>query len=161
MSSRVRTARQFTGWHMLAILVLFFGTVITVNLTLAYFANSSWTGLIVHNGYVASQKFNDVTAEKRRQAALGWKSAVSYADGELSVEMNDRSGAPIRGAVVSAHIGHPVDAKEDQTATLDEAGDGLYSAAIKLAPGRWDIELTVTDAHGTLWTHPVRYIVKG
>jgi nitrogen fixation protein FixH len=36
----------FTGYHMLAILVAFFGVIISVNLLMAYYANSSWSGLI-------------------------------------------------------------------------------------------------------------------
>ena len=40
---------RFTGYHMLAIMVAFFGVVIAVNLTMATFASRSWTGLVVEN----------------------------------------------------------------------------------------------------------------
>ena len=61
----------FTGRHMLLVMVAFFGVTITVNLVLAFFATSSWTGLIVKNSYVASQEYNEKLAEARAQDALG------------------------------------------------------------------------------------------
>ena len=42
---------EFTGWHMVGVMCLFFGTIISVNLYLAYQANHSWTGLVVKNSY--------------------------------------------------------------------------------------------------------------
>ncbi|MEO1102369.1 MAG: FixH family protein, partial [Pseudomonadota bacterium] len=50
----VSTPKRFTGWHMLAILVTFFGVVVTVNITMAVLAHTSWTGLLAKNGYRAS-----------------------------------------------------------------------------------------------------------
>ena len=47
--------REFTGWHMAITMIAFFGVIISVNLTMAILASSTWTGLIVKNGYVASQ----------------------------------------------------------------------------------------------------------
>ena len=48
----------FSGRHMLLTMLAFFGVIIGVNLTMAWFARSSWTGLVVENSYVASQEFN-------------------------------------------------------------------------------------------------------
>ena len=44
--------RTFTGWHMAVITISFFAVIIAVNLTLAVFASTSWTGLVVANSYV-------------------------------------------------------------------------------------------------------------
>ena len=57
-----RTMREFTGKHMLAIMIAFFGVVFAVNFTMVYFSRHSWTGLVVENSYVASQEFNEKTA---------------------------------------------------------------------------------------------------
>ena len=62
--------RQFTGKHMLAIMLGFFAVVLAANMTMVYFARHSWTGLVVENSYVASQQFNAKMAETRAQAAL-------------------------------------------------------------------------------------------
>ena len=100
--------KEFTGWHMAGVMVLFFGTIIGVNFTMAYFATSTWTGLVVQNSYVESQRFNEVTAEKKRQAALGWSTQIAYEGGVLAAELTDKDGAAIPDAIVLAKIGHPV-----------------------------------------------------
>ncbi|WP_421718486.1 FixH family protein [Algiphilus sp.] len=73
MLQRIFAPNPFTGWHFLAIILAFFCVIISVNLFMAWNATNSWTGLVVKNSYVASQHFNEVTAEKRRQLAMGWK----------------------------------------------------------------------------------------
>lgn len=152
--------KEFTGYHMLGVLFLFFGTIISVNLTLAYFANSTWTGLVVENSYVESQRFNEVTAEKRRQAALGWTADLTYEDGVFSVDLKDKNSQAIRDAIVSAKIGHPVQNRDDQTVTLLAKGGAHYAADVALSPGIWDAELTVTGPKGEIWTHGIRFFVK-
>ena len=62
---RGERSREFTGRHMLVIMVAFFSVIIAVNLTMAFFARSSWTGAVVENTYVASQQFNRKAAEGR------------------------------------------------------------------------------------------------
>lgn len=160
MIEKILGTKQFTGYHMLGVMFLFFGTIISVNLTLAYFANSTWTGLVVKNSYVESQRFNEVTAEKRRQAALGWTAALAYEGGVLAIDMKDKTGEAIRDAIVSAKIGHPVQNRDDQTVTLLAQGGAHYAADVVLTPGIWDAELTVTGPKGEIWTHGIRFFVK-
>ena len=70
--------RTFTGWHMAAITSSFFAVIIAVNLTLAFFASTSWTGLVVANSYVASQNFNRDAEIARQQRALGWQVNLTF-----------------------------------------------------------------------------------
>ncbi len=157
---RILGTRQFTGWHMVAVLGLFFGTVIGVNLTLAWFANSSWTGLVVKNSYVESQRFNEVTAERRRQALLEWTGAFSYEDGMLSLALTERTGIVVGGATVTARLGRPATAAEDHVVTL--AAEGLsYRAADRLKPGIWEAQVAVIGRDGEVWTRAYRFMVKG
>ncbi|TIU14500.1 MAG: cytochrome oxidase, partial [Mesorhizobium sp.] len=83
MSANARRPREFTGRHMLATILAFFGVVIAVNLTMATFASTSWTGLVVENTYVASQQFNRKAEEGRAQAALGWTGKLTISSGEV------------------------------------------------------------------------------
>ena len=92
--SSAQKQKVFTGWHMLAIMIAFFGVIIAVNLTMAFYANSSWTGLIVKNSYVASQTFNERAAEGRAQAALGWNGDLIVEDGAITSRLTDASGTP-------------------------------------------------------------------
>lgn len=152
--------KEFTGWHMFGVMVLFFGTIIGVNVTMAWFATSTWSGLVVKNSYVESQRFNEVTAEKRRQAALGWSAETGYDAGIFFVDMTDDAGDPIRGAIVSAKIGHPVQERDDRTVTLLDRGEGGYAGEVDLDPGIWNADLTVTGPKGEIWTRAIRFLVK-
>ena len=65
MNNQPARPREFTGKHMLVIMFAFFGVIIAVNLTMATFAHTSWSGLVVQNSYVAGQHFNRKAEEGR------------------------------------------------------------------------------------------------
>ena len=67
--------RPFTGRHMFATLVVFFGIVIAVNFTMASYATTTFGGLVVENSYVASQKFNRWLDEAAAEGAV-WHETV-------------------------------------------------------------------------------------
>ena len=77
---------RFTGKHMLAIMVVFFGVVIAVNILMARLATQTFSGVVVDNSYVASQHYNSWLDEAAKEKALGWKASVERrADGRLLV----------------------------------------------------------------------------
>ena len=59
--------KEITGWHVFAIFALGFGTIVTVNLTLAWNAVHSFPGLEVKSSYVASQAFDRDRAAPRKK----------------------------------------------------------------------------------------------
>ena len=81
---------KFTGTHMVIIMVAFFGVIITVNLTMAMLASRSWTGLVVKNSYVESQKFNSTLQNSRAQAALNWTGVLSQSINGVEFELRSR-----------------------------------------------------------------------
>jgi nitrogen fixation protein FixH len=136
----------FTGRHMLLTMLAFFGVIIAVNVTMAWFARSSWTGFVVENSYVASQQFNTKMAETRAQQALGWTSHFSIADGIVRYTISDAKGAKVALESVSITFRRPVDDREDQTIVLAKDAGG-YAAAHDVADGMWLVE---TDADANL-----------
>lgn len=138
MASRTR---EFTGWHMLAIMVAFFSVVIAVNLTMAFFARSSWTGFVAENTYVASQKFNEKAAEGRAQAALGWKSEFVIANGKASYRLTDKVGNVVAAKRATASFRRPAYEAEDQNVVLTPQPDGSLSAPVDLRDGIWIVEI--------------------
>lgn len=154
------TPRKFTGYHMILVMVLFFGTIISVNLLMAWYATHSWTGLVVKNSYVASQHFNEVTAEKRAQAALGWQTGLTYADQRLTVTVAEKSGGAIKNAIVTAALGRPAHEQLDRTLQLRETTPGTYIINEALEAGVWQADFTVINASGVMWTKSYRFIVK-
>jgi nitrogen fixation protein FixH len=139
-SATMRSDGQFTGLHMLAAMLAFFAVVIGVNVTLAMFAGSSWTGLVVENSYVASQQFNARAAEGRAQAALGWSSTLTISDGRVGYRLADRRGKAISLAVGTATFRHPAYAADDVTLALSPQPDGALGAAQAIRDGVWIVE---------------------
>lgn len=135
---------RFTGWHMLASLVLFFGTVIAVNITMATFATRTFGGVVVKNSYVASQKFNGWLAEARAQEQLGWKAALRSVDRRMTVD----AVAP-EGAVVTATARHPLGRMPDIAVRFTQVSIGRYVAQKQLPAGRWRVHLRVTQGGRT------------
>lgn len=135
------SAARFTGWHMLAVMVAFFGVVIAVNMTMAVFARTSWTGLVVENSYVASQQFNEKMAETRAQAALGWTGGLTLENGHARYRIVDRAGHGVPIKAVALTFKHPVDDREDQRLTLTRDGDGSFVATQPVADGLWEVDV--------------------
>lgn len=160
MLQRVFAPQKFTGWHLLAIMVGWFGIVIAVNLFMAWNAVNSWTGLVVKNSYVASQEFNEVTAEKRRQLAMGWKATPAYENGTLTINLDDARQAPIQDAIITAKLGRPSYEAQDHMVQFAETAPGVYTGQTELAGGIWNADLTVTGAGGDIWTRTLRLSVK-
>lgn len=157
---RVHDGNPLTGWHMLAIVGLFFGTIIAVNVAMAIVATGTFPGLVVKNSYVASQNFNELLAESRAQARRGWTADVSAHDGVLNVRLADRGGATLAGFHLSARVGRPASAREDRVLVLTPGGDG-YAAQEPLPPGRWLVELEAWDGDDLVYRTTRPLLVEG
>jgi len=153
--------REFTGRHMLFFVLGFFAVIIAVNLTLAAFALTSWTGLVVPNSYVASQHFNERLAEARREAALGWTAELTVAGGKLVLRLSDKAGRPISGLRVTARIGHPSRDRDDKTVVFEPARNGQYRAPTGLAPGIWSADVVASDGARRRLRRIFRFQVDG
>lgn len=151
---------SFTGRHMLAIMFVFFGVIIAVNVTMATFANTSWTGFVVENSYVASQQFNTKMAETRAQAALGWKSALSLNEGRASFSLRDRDGNDIALQGVVLTFKHPVGAREDVRIVLKREGENTYRAEEPVGDGTWLVEIEADSGRAKPYRETLRIHVR-
>jgi len=135
--------RRFTGWHMAAIMVAFFGVVIGVNVVMAASAIRTFGGVVVENSYVASQKFDDWLDAARAQRVLGWRADASVgSDGRVVVKLV----APA-GAVVRARIIHPLGLQPGHTVVLRPLDKGRYVSDAAIPAGRWLLRIQV-EAQG-------------
>ncbi|MDD9911405.1 MAG: FixH family protein [Ahrensia sp.] len=132
---------RFTGWHMLACMLSFFGVIIAVNFTMAFMASGTWTGLVVKNSYVASQNFNGELLRAQEQAKSGLRSHMSYLDDELAFQITDRDGETIFPTRAQIWIGRPAFEQQDQTLTAKCSAVGKCTAPVELAGGNWQIRL--------------------
>ncbi len=135
--------KRFTGWHMLATMIGFFGVVIAVNVVMASDAIRTFGGLVVENSYVATTHYNQWLAEGRAQEREGWK-AVPTADaaGVVSLRLS-RAGTAIDGAAVDLIANHPVGLVASRTIALQSLGNGRYRAEGRLPKGRWLVRIEV------------------
>ena len=160
MQTVAHRPREFTGRHMLVIVLAFFAVIIGVNMAMAYLANSTWSGLIVANGYVASQSFNADEATAMAQDARGWKVGVVNDLTSLTFSFADRNATPIGGLSVTGQLRRPTTERNDQALTFEENSRGTYAAPAKLATGIWDVELTATEGDAVAYHKTYRLVVN-
>lgn len=135
--------RRFTGRHMLAIMLAFFGVVVGVNLTMAGFATRTFGGTVVDNSYVAGQRFNGWLAEGEAQERLGWGTAISLdRTRHVTLELFHED-LPLAGATVRAEARHPVGRSPDIAVDFRPAGAGAYISTTPLPAGRWIVHLEI------------------
>ena len=135
--------RKFTGWHMFAILISFFGVVVAVNMVMATAAIRTFGGTVVDNSYVASQRFNGWLGEARAQERLGWTARLGLDDSRhVTVALNDRA-TPLAGAEVEAVARHPLGRAPDVTLRFQARHAGAYVSDAALPAGRWLVHVEV------------------
>lgn len=150
--------KQFTGWHMLGIMVLFFGTIISVNFYMASSALNSRTGLVVKNSYVASQQFNEKLLASRAQAALNWTVDLHYADGHLNFSLTDQDGNYIHPEQVKVALTRPVGVDEDRELELVRDND-IYRVDNDVPSGVWNALISATIADAAPFEYRARLLV--
>lgn len=135
---------RFTGWHMLAIMIGFFGVVIGVNAVMATDAIRTFGGLVVENSYVATSHYNRWLAEGRQQEREGWQ-ATPAVDGTGAISLRlSRAGQSIDGAAVSIVANHPVGLVAQRSLRLRAVGGGVYRSDDRLPHGRWLVRIEVS-----------------
>ena len=141
---RLDDEHPFTGRHMLAVVFAFFGTIISVNLVMAFLATGTFPGLVVKNSYVASQNYNRSLADTRALAGADWQMAIATDGPIVTVRFAGRDGAPVPGLAVTVAAGRPSTTGQDRSLDLVATPDG-YRAAEGLAPGLWEVAVEARD----------------
>ncbi|MBW8285671.1 MAG: FixH family protein [Rhizobium sp.] len=151
----------FTGWHMLGAMLLFFGTIITVNFTMAYLATSTWSGLVVKNTYIASQEFNGKAAGIRAMLSTGIKGTLEVRQDGIRYGLALPGDKPVLADKVTAHFKRPVGEHQDFVTELKPAGEGLYEASHPVLPGHWIVEIIAVKDGETIMHEANRIAVTG
>ena len=159
-NTQARTA-GFTGWHMLGVMALFFGTIISVNLVMAWNAVSSWSGLVVKNTYVASQEFNGKVADARRLAATGIAGTLEATREGLDYRLAGPDGKPVAADRVTATLKRPVDERDDVVLVLLPAGEGLFRVEQTIASGQWVVDLVALRNGESVFRETLRIVIPG
>ncbi|WP_341367108.1 FixH family protein [Yoonia sp. BS5-3] len=137
--------REFTGWHMLALMVGGFGIILAVNLTLAFNAIATFPGVETRNSYVVSQQFE---ADRAAQNALRWDVSATITGGVLRVTIQDAAGTPVEAEVTRAVLGRATNTGEDSTPAFTWDGRAL-TAPVTAQDGYWNLRLELIAPDGT------------
>lgn len=141
----VRAQKPLKGWHVLAMLIAFFGVVVGANAAFIIAAVSSFPGEERQHAYAAGLRFNDTVNARRQQAALGWRADLkaSRAAGvaTLSLRFAGRDGLPIPGLKIEGELRRPVHSGDDRPVSFVGVGGGRYAATIPDAgAGLWSLK---------------------
>lgn len=158
--SVARQGNEFTGWHMFWIMIAFFGTVISVNVTMAYLANSSWSGMLSQNTYVASQDFNKNADRAREWAREGFKGEVRLEGGAIRYRLEGPADVIASVDHVEALFHRPVGDKQDFTLKLLRDGD-LFTVADVPTAGPWIVDLAAMKDGKVIFHQAERIVSEG
>ena len=152
---------QLTGWHVLLMLVAFFGIIFLVNGIFIYYSQVTWTGLMPGNGYEASLKYNKEAAKARAILAKGWQTKVLVPkDGRIIIELKDRKGEPVTGLGAKGRALRAIGVKGDRDIVFRERGIGKYVLQGEgLAPGAWRIDVKFTRRGELQWRAQAEFAV--
>lgn len=143
-------ARELKGWHVLAMLLTFFGIVIAVDIGFSVIAVKTFPGEDEKRAYAQGVHFNDTLAARARQKALGWSAQAGFDEASVLVVLHDRAGKPLDGATVTGVLRRPTTNRDDRALTFTREGPGRYRAHLDALPaGIWDLraQATLAEAH--------------
>lgn len=141
--------KRLKGWHVLLIMLGFFGVIFAVNGVFLYHAITSFPGEDVKKSYVQGLNYNDTLAARAAQAELGWSAEAGLRDDVLVFRLHDADGAPVLGKVVVGDLRRVATRESDRELVLRANGRGEYvSEALQLNPGQWSLNVKVYDASG-------------
>jgi nitrogen fixation protein FixH len=162
MSIAINSKREprFTGWHMLAIMLSFFGVIFAVNFTMAYFASSSWSGLVDKDTYVASQKFNERAAAMRAIAETGVKGVLTVNSPNVHYALAIPGEGPVVADDVTANFRRPVGEHQDFSMALTPIGPGEFTATHDIPAGQWIVEIIAKRGEDVVMHEARRFYVK-
>ena len=151
----VKRGREFTGFHMLLVMVGFFGVVIGVNVYMAVMASRTFTGLTAKNGYVASIDYAKDIENRKRAAELGWNVLVSADQHHIGVDLTGEDGAPLV-AVVTGTIEPLLGGTQPVPLSFEAVGTGRYRADSPVPAGEWTVRVSIErDGETLAWHEPL------
>lgn len=137
---------RITGWHVLIGVVLFFATIIAVDIVFMVQAYRTFSGEVASNPYEAGLAFNRTLAQREKEAALGWSASVETPEGKtVVVKVADRDDKPLDGLSLTGVLERPATENGRQTLNFRSLGGGRYQSAAQL-DGAWDLRATARNA---------------
>ena len=157
---------ELKGWHVLVAMLAFFGITIGVNVAMATYAITTFSGEDTSDPYMKGLAFNKAIAAQAAQARLGWRAKIEAhraANRDIIVEVvvHDRDGNAKNGLKLELTLRRPIDAHRDRTVPMTAGGDGRYTATVgALSLGQWDVIASAKADDGTPFLAMRRVVLK-
>ena len=130
------------GWHVLVMISLFFGVMISVNATMVTLALRSHPGEDVERSYTQGINYNETLERRRIQESLGWQARFNVVENRLLLQMSDREGNPLSDLVLAGSMRHPTRTALDCPIMMESMGEGRYEIDLPcVLEGRWSVRL--------------------
>jgi nitrogen fixation protein FixH len=139
--TNIRKRVRWIPWYIVG----FFVVVAILDGIFVYVATSTHTGVITRESYERGLAYNETVEAAEKSAALGWKSTLDLVAGsDLMFVLNDKAGAPLSGATVTARMVRPTQDGHDFELPLEETAAGEYRAPVTFPlDGLWDVRIFV------------------
>ena len=136
------------GWHVLLIMLGFFGVMFAVNGVFLYHAITSFPGEDVEKSYVQGLNYNDTLAARATQLELGWTAEAGWQDDALVFRLRDADGVPLSNLSVVGEIRRLATRDADKSLVFRAKPGGEYTVDdASLAPGQWLLRINVMDSN--------------
>ena len=143
---------ELKGWHVLAMLIAFFVLVISVDVSFAIRAYSTFPGEVVAKPYEEGIGFNADIHRRAAAKALGWKASlldsVSGGRVHLTMSVHDRSGKPVTGLAPHGELTRTVTTQGVQSVTFAEVSPGVYQGSTTALSGLCDLNIKAAARTG-------------
>jgi len=147
--AHVRPAFTIKGWHVLAAMLLFFGSDIAVNTIFMMDAYRTYPGEGSLTPYEDGLAYNAALKQRQAQQSLGWTIVAGAANSSsVQVQVSDKTGAALRGLRVAGELQRPATEAGRRQAAFQEVSPGVYAVSSGDLHGAWDLNLTIADALG-------------
>ena len=144
-----RTGFSLNGWHVLAILVAFFGVTAAVDGVMVMDAYATYPGEVSSTPYEDGLAYDSELDQQHRQAAFGWRLTAGVdSGGAVEVAAMDRNGAPVELSRIDARLERPATEQGRRDIRFVRTAAGVYRAQVGTLAGAWDLRFSAYDARG-------------
>lgn len=138
--------KTLKGWHVLLIMLGFFGVMFSVNGVFLYHAITSFPGEDIKKSYVQGLNYNETLATRAAHAALGWQAEAGIQDGDLIFRLHDADNRALSHYIVIGEMRRRATREEDQAIVFVAGANGEYLAdASAFGAGQWQLRVSVFD----------------
>lgn len=147
-------ARELTGKHVLAMLLVFFGIIITVGTVFTTLAVKTFRGEDVKQSYRQGVDYNQTLEARAVQSEMGWHASINVTgvaeNRTFVVQVTDRVDQPLQDINVSGRLRHPADSTLDRPLGFISTDDGIARADLSGLYGQWTVHAEAVNSDGAL-----------